>query len=175
MEPLGAVQTTFQRQLQLWVDTRSHPSLLFLWRSLCHEISYVSTERTELDDVEETSRQDLIINATKSGRGPTHLWSVFEDTVCHQSVVTQKTYFCGTQQWLKELGMSWTSSQVYNASQFACKFLGASPGNPVFWEIPLCLEIWDGSSSHLGHCPICHLSVMNPCKHSLSGLLLLIC
>lgn len=145
MEPLDALQATFQRQPHLWVNTRSHSSFLFLWRSLCHKISYVPTEWTELDDVEETSRQDLLVNVTKSGRGPTRLWSAFVDDVCHQSVVTQKTYVCGTYQWLKELQMSWPRFQVYNATCLPANFLVLALEIPCFGKF-LCA--WKSAMVH---------------------------
>lgn len=65
-EPFGAPQTG---SYQLWVDTKSHPPTTLLWRSLWHEI-YVPTSELSSKTWRWTQGQDLTLNFTNSGMGP---------------------------------------------------------------------------------------------------------
>lgn len=113
--------------------TQGHPSLLFLWRSLCHKISYVSTEWTELDMAWKRPQGKIWSSMSPRVEEDPPMYGVSLWIPYVTRVLWHRKHISGKCCSGWELEMSWPSPQVYSASQFACKFLGASPGNPVFW------------------------------------------
>lgn len=125
----------------------------------------------------QTQGQDLTLNVANSGMGPRQsfmecpyatrvLWHWKNIFVVHRS--SSRT---ASPQYPVHEEMRWPSPQVSRASWFAWNFLSISTENPMSWEIPQSLGNWEGCwPSQLGHRPICHLPVVNPCTHGFNCL-----
>lgn len=104
---------------------------------------------------------------------PSHLQGVFTDVLCHRCCDTGRIFlWC----WdvVKQLDIRRPSPKLPHVSWLHASLL-ALHWKLQSWKIPLSLANWDGWSSHLGHSPICHLPVMNPCRHEATSPGLLHC